>query len=387
MLKKDKISFYGKHLPKAGLTSLLLNKGAATHFITYESHFVGSAAITQIIKWSSVAVAGLGTYDAVSGATQITQISPSSGSSTVPAKAGELLNLVYQITGAPHRPKSWEVSGQIPPGVTHLDRKNSNTDGLTGIPTNPGTYKVFVTAYKGSNLNGYSYTKTFTIEVTPGSEPPVISNQPSDITISSVNETTLEVGVTGEGINYQWYKGESGVTSTPVNGANNKFLKVGPLKTDSNYWVQISNDAGTINSRTTKIKVVDNYTSWAQQFGLNSPLSDPTKDNDEDGLTNEFEYLIGSSPLEQSLDANTEILIEGSEIKLSFLTKAAAGNGYAGLERVYSIEESDNISKDSWKPVQGYQNIIGNGQKISITNPLNDGKKYYRLKIHIREKS
>ena len=107
---KNRISLYGKHLPKAGLTSLLLNKGAATHFITYESHFVGSAAITQIVKWSSVAVAGLGTYDAVSGATQITQIAPSSGSSTVPAKAGELLNLVYQITGAPHRPRSWEVS-------------------------------------------------------------------------------------------------------------------------------------------------------------------------------------------------------------------------------------------------------------------------------------
>ena len=74
---KNKISLYGKHLPKAGLTSLLLNKGAATHFITYESHFVGSAAITQIVKWSSIAVAGLGTYDAVSGATQITQIAPS----------------------------------------------------------------------------------------------------------------------------------------------------------------------------------------------------------------------------------------------------------------------------------------------------------------------
>ena len=76
----NKISFCGKHLPKAGLTSIILNKGAATHFITYESHFVGSAAITQIVKWSSVAVVGLGPYDAVSGATQITQIAPSSGS-------------------------------------------------------------------------------------------------------------------------------------------------------------------------------------------------------------------------------------------------------------------------------------------------------------------
>ena len=161
MEKKNKISLYGKHLPKAGLTSLLLNKGAATHFITYESHFVGSAAITQIVKWSSVAVAGLGTYDAVSGATQITQIAPSSGSSTVPAKAGELLNLVYQITGAPHRARSWAVIGELPEGLNHLNTTNSNTDGITGIPTQPGTYRIRVRAYKGSNNSGYnsvSYT-------------------------------------------------------------------------------------------------------------------------------------------------------------------------------------------------------------------------------------
>lgn len=388
MPKKNKISFYGKHLPKAGLTSLLLNKGAATHFITYESHFVGSAAITQIVKWSSVAVAGLGTYDAVSGATQITQIAPSSGSSTVPAKAGELLNLVYQITGAPHRARSWAVIGELPEGLNHLNSTNSNTDGITGTPTQPGNYTIRVRAYKGSNNNGYNYTKTFTIEVAPGSEPPIISTQPSNVTMTSVNEASLQVGVSGNGMKYQWYKGESGNTSNPVPGANNDSLKVEELKADSNYWVQISNDSGTVNSQTAKIKIVDNYASWAeQQLGNNPELSAPEKDNDGDGLTNEFEYLIGSSPVEQSLDSDTEILIEGSKIELSFMTKAAEGDGYAGLERVYSVEESNDISKDSWKGVPEFQNIIGNGQKISLSKPINDAKKYYRLKVNIREKS
>ena len=299
-----------------------------------------------------------------------------------------MLNLVYQITGAPHRPRSWEVSGQIPPGVTHLNTKNSNTDGLTGIPTSPGTYKVFVTAYKGSNLNGYSYTKTFTIEVTPGSEPPVISNHPLDRKVTSVNETTLEVGVTGENVEYQWYKGESGVTSAPVDGANDKFLKIGPLREDSKYWVQISNDSGSVNSQTANVKVVDNYTSWAeQQFGLAAELNDPKEDNDGDGLTNEYEYLIGSSPVEQSLDSETEISIEDSLIKLSFMTKSAQGDGYAGLERIYSVEESNDISTNSWKAVPGYQNVVGNGQKISLSKAINDVKKYYRLKVNIREKS
>ena len=385
---KNRISLYGKHLPKAGLTSLLLNKGAATHFITYESHFVGSAAITQIVKWSSVAVAGLGTYDAVSGATQITQIAPSSGSSTVPAKAGELLNLVYQITGAPHRARSWAVIGELPEGLNHLNTTNSNTDGITGIPTQPGTYRIRVRAYKGSNNSGYNYTKTFNIEVAPSSEPPIISNQPENITVSSVQEAILKVGASGNGIKYQWYKGESGITSRPVPGANNQSLKVGPLKEDSNYWVKISNDSGSVNSQTAKIKVVDNYTSWAeQQFGLDPELTDPKNDNDGDGLTNEYEYLIGSSPVEQNVDSETEISIEDSLIKLSFMTKSAQGDGYAGLERIYSVEESNDISKDSWKAVAGYQNVVGNGQKISLSKAINDVKKYYRLKVNIREKS
>ena len=391
MLKNDKIKFYGKQLPKAGITSLILNKGAASHFITYESQFISSAAITQIIKWSSVTVASLGTYDAVSGATQITQIAPSSGSSTVPAKAGELLNLVYQITGAPHRARSWAVIGELPEGLNHLNSTNSNTDGITGIPTRPGNYRISVRAYKNSNNSGYNYTKTFTIEVAPDEEPPVISSGPESLTITSVKKTTLNVSASGNEIKYQWYQGISGNVSTPIAGATNQALEIGPLLADSNYWVQVSNGAGTVDSKTATIKVLDNYTSWAEKkFGsnpINAEISDPAMDPDGDGLTNEFEYTIGSSPLEQSLDQDTSIRIEQSEIKLSFITEPAKGEGYAGLERVYTVEESNDISKDSWKTVPEYQNIIGNGQEIIISKSINTGKKYYRLKVHIRKKS
>lgn len=391
MLKNNKIKFYGKQLPKAGITSLILNKGAASHFITYESQFISSSAITQIIKWSSVTAASLGSYDAVSGATQITQIAPSSGSSTVPAKAGELLNLVYQITGAPHRARSWAVIGELPEGLNHLNSTNSNTDGITGIPTRPGTYRISVRAYKNSNNSGYNYTKTFTIEVAPDEEPPVISSGPDSLTITSVKKTTLNVTASGNEIKYQWYKGISGNVSTPIADATNQSLEIGPLLADSNYWVQVSNGAGTVNSKTATIKVLDNYTSWAEKkFGsnpINAEISDPAKDPDGDGLLNEFEYVIGSSPLEQSLDQDTSIRIEQSEIKLSFITEPAKGEGYAGLERVYTVEESNDISKDSWKTVPEYQNIIGNGQEIIISKSINTGKKYYRLKVHIRKKS
>ena len=94
---------YGSVFSKAGLATLVLTKGTASQFILFETRHLSSAALTKVIKWTAVNVVGLGAFDAVSGATQITQIAPSAGSSTVPAKAGELLNLVYQITGAPHQ--------------------------------------------------------------------------------------------------------------------------------------------------------------------------------------------------------------------------------------------------------------------------------------------
>ena len=173
-----KIKHYGRYLPKAGITSLILNKlGAATHFVVYESQFVAASTFTSVVKWTAATVAGLGAYDSVSGATQ-TQIAPSSGSSTVPAKAGELLNLVYQITGGLTPSSHVAVIDELPLGLNHLNSTNSNTDGITGIPKESGSYKIRVRAYQRANNKGKSYTKTFTIEVAPSAEPLSISTQP-----------------------------------------------------------------------------------------------------------------------------------------------------------------------------------------------------------------
>ena len=391
MLKNNKIKFYGKQLPKAGITSLILNKGAASHFVAYESQFISPAAITQIIKWSSVTVAGLGAFDAVSGATQIKQIAPSAGSSTVPAKAGELLNLVYQVTGAPSRAKSWAVIGELPPGLTHLNSTNSNTDGITGTPTESGNYTVKVRAYEKKNRGGGKKTKTFTIEIAPGAQPPAISTHPLSLTTTSVREETLQVIAIGNGLKYQWYKGNSGDTSAPISGANIESLIIGPLDEDTSYWVRISNDSGFIDSKTANLEVLDDYDSWASEtFGavnINPELTAPDKDADDDGLTNEIEYILGNSPIKQSIDSETTLRLQNSKLEVSFQTEPAAGKGYIGLERAYSLEESSDISKGSWTPVQGHQNIIGNGQEITISTNLSDKTKYYRLNVELREKS
>lgn len=386
-----KIKHYGKYLPKAGITSLILNKGAATHFVVYESQFVAASTFTSVVKWTAATVAGLGAYDSVSGATQITQIAPSSGSSTVPAKAGELLNLVYQITGAPHRAQSWAVIDELPLGLNHINSTNSNTDGITGIPKESGSYKIRVRAYQRANNKGKSYTKTFTIEVAPSAEPLSISTQPMSLITTSASEEILKVIASGNGLEYQWYMGNSGNTSEPIPSANSSSLKIRSLNKDTNYWVRVLNDSGFIDSDTAKLRVIDNYSSWASETFMNTnivpEMTEPDADADADGLTNGTEYVLGNSPIEQNIDLETNLKLQNSMIEFSFQTEPAAGKGYIGLERVYSVKKSNDLSKGSWIPVEEYQNIIGEGQRIIILESATHGSKYYRLTVQLREKS
>ena len=382
---------YGSVFSKAGLATLVLTKGTASQFILFETRHLSSAALTKVIKWTAVKVVGLVAFDAVSGATQITQIAPSAGSSTVPAKAGELLNLVYQITGAPHQARSWAVIGELPPGLNHLNSTNSNTDGITGIPTESGDYRIMIRAYKEANNSGSKYfTKTFMIEIAPDTQSPAISTHPLSLTTTSVREKTLQVIATGNGLKYQWYKGNSGDTSAPISGANTESLIIGPLDEDTSYWVRISNDSGFIDSETAQLHVLDNYDSWASNiFGdvnINPEMTVPDADADGDGLTNEMEYILGNSSIEQNIDSETTLRLQNSKIEISFQTEPTTGKGYIGLERVYSLEESSDISKGSWISVQGYQNIIGKGQKITISEAVSDGLNYYRLNVKLREK-
>ncbi len=391
MSRSIPIRKYGSAFSKAGLATLIINKGTASQLLVLEAKHLSSVALTKVIKWTTLSIAGLGTHDAVSGATQITQIAPSAGSSTVPAKAGELLNLVYQITGAPHRARSWAVIGELPEGLTHLNSTNSNTDGITGIPTQPGNYRISVRAYKNSNNSGYNYTKNFTIEVAPGAQPPSISTQPMSLITTSVSEEILKVIASGNGLEYQWYKGNSGNTSKPILGANSDSLKIGSLNEDTNYWVRVSNDSGFIDSDTAKLRVIDNYGAWASETfraaNIVPEMTEPDADADNDGLTNGMEYVLGNSPIEQSIDAETTLKLQNSMIEFSFQTEPATGKGYIGLERVYSLEKSDDLSKGSWMPVEEYQNIIGEGQKITISESATHGSKYYRLTVKLREKS
>lgn len=86
--------------------------------------------------------------------------------------------------------------------------------------------------------------------------PPVITQQPQGTTILPGQPTTLAVLADGYGtLDYQWYKGISGDTSTPVAGAVTASYTTPAMTLTTHYWVSVTNDCGTVRSNTATVTV------------------------------------------------------------------------------------------------------------------------------------
>ncbi len=156
---------------KIGSAILMFQKVPLHHVIAQEARFIGSSGISQLGKWSIATVSGLGIYDTVSGATQITQVSPSAGSSTVDATTGEMLFFLYQMTGAHgdnSEPESWSISGTLPAGLAHANSTNSYTDYISGTPTESGSFVVVVVGWAGSKLQRWLKERDLHDQCGPG---------------------------------------------------------------------------------------------------------------------------------------------------------------------------------------------------------------------------
>ncbi|MEW6366948.1 MAG: YCF48-related protein [Acidobacteriota bacterium] len=89
----------------------------------------------------------------------------------------------------------------------------------------------------------------------PACNPASITSHPSSQTISNGQSATLSVSADGTApLNYQWYRGLTGDTSTPV-GTNSSTYVTPPLTATTNYWVRVSNACGSANSNTATITV------------------------------------------------------------------------------------------------------------------------------------
>ncbi|MEO8391738.1 MAG: choice-of-anchor Q domain-containing protein, partial [Chloroflexota bacterium] len=76
---------------------------------------------------------------------------------------------------------------------------------------------------------------------------PTITTQPQSQNISSGGTANLSVVASGSGLNYQWYQGISGTTTTPV-GTNSATFITPILTVNTSYWVRITNPGGSVDS-------------------------------------------------------------------------------------------------------------------------------------------
>lgn len=190
---------------RLGSLILLFQRSPVVQMLFPEAKLVGGAGLGELGKWTVATVAGLGAFDSVAGATTIAQVAPSAGSTTVPAKVGQNLNFIFQLTGYPDTPGSWKVSG-LPAGLVHANATNNAVDSVSGKPTVSGNFTVSITAYQKTGYSGDKFTRNFTMNVLPADPvtPPqeIAVQQPAGINLTDAVSVrsfgTTKVGTKGK---------------------------------------------------------------------------------------------------------------------------------------------------------------------------------------------
>jgi hypothetical protein len=134
---------------------------------------------------------------------------------------------------APFTYQWYQGSSGITTTPVGTDSASFTTPGLTS------TTSYWVRVSNGTLPNADSATATVTVNPAPVA--PSITTQPASITIANGASTTLNVAASGTApFTYQWYQGNSGITTTPV-GTDSASFTTPALTSTTSYWVRVSN--------------------------------------------------------------------------------------------------------------------------------------------------
>jgi hypothetical protein len=155
---------------------------------------------------------------------------------------------------------------------------------------------------------------------------PIIRSQPPDRTLPRGTDTSIGITtwpVSG-GLSYQWFSGESGDTSRPLNGATGTSLNVTVGSFTGRYWVRVRR---TLNASTSFFEFSDTalvspltgYAEWKHallshgysQAELDAPDFD-SGDPDADGLTRLAEYALGGQPYSRDESLLPRVVVTGT---------------------------------------------------------------------------
>jgi hypothetical protein len=194
-----------------------------------------SSRIVQILQGAMVTALAAGEVHAQTGATTI---SPAPGEDGNPGrgKVGEPFQAAVAIIGAPVTAASYQVTGDLPPGLTITGINNNIFNGaavpITGTPTAAGSFTLFFRAWNMQNLQGMGGQTVFDfrIEIEAADAVPDlrITGQPQSVDVLPSAVASFAVTVTADqDPTYQWYRYRAGEANpSALAGATSPTLQI-----------------------------------------------------------------------------------------------------------------------------------------------------------------
>ncbi|MCU0791912.1 MAG: immunoglobulin domain-containing protein [Opitutaceae bacterium] len=259
------------HVP-AGLLALLLQRTPVLRVLSASPSSFGLQP-AAILK-SAFALAALGAYDSVAGATVFnaakvdpTTVSPAKGSANTTFRAagavGSAFSLSFNGSGAPSAMRSWKITGTLPAGLRVVNGIDTGTGivangsfvTLTGTPTVPVTSTLGVTAYDTAGARGKSARVSCAITIAGDSSsiaPVFTTALPATSSAPLGGDLILTVHATGTPApTYAWKRG-----SVVIPGQTGATLALGPLTlADAATYTVTASNSGGLAIATTKLAV------------------------------------------------------------------------------------------------------------------------------------
>jgi hypothetical protein len=173
----------------------------------------------------------------------------------------------------------------------------------------------------------------------------LITNQPPNQNILSGMNAGLNVSASGTNLTYQWFAGESGITTNPVTGATGPTLTTPTLDRTIQYWVKVGNGVGFESSSTATVTVSPPDPAIANALNSGAAVSYFTWGGMpwmvQSSTTHDGVSAMLSGAISHSQTSVVEAAVDGSGT-LSFWWKVSSELGFDFLR--FSIDEVEQGS-------------------------------------------
>lgn len=139
---------------------------------------------------------------------------------------GDITALAIEVSAYPDPHYQWLFNESPIEGANEAELLFTNLE-----LSHSGTYTVLV-------ANEFGIVTSVDVELSVGSLIRIIQS-PVNVTIEGEGTAVLSVVAEGPGLTFQWYRGESGNKSNPIEGATSSNYETDTLSSDAKYWVEI----------------------------------------------------------------------------------------------------------------------------------------------------